>query len=96
MLRGLRRWATRTVSDPQPTPADAQRTAALARHDRADTIAELRGAVRRLQQEIKDASDELEGCPEGEMRTGREERLAAIERRLDQAQRELARYQARV
>jgi hypothetical protein len=97
MLRGLRSWIERALArQAPPTPEQAQRTAGQARHDRADTLVALRVEIRRLQQDIKDASDALERDPAGGARADHEGRLAALSRELDRKQRELAGLQARV
>jgi hypothetical protein len=74
----------------------ASRTPEQARHDRAAAIDALRGEVGRLQRAIKDAADAVDRAPTSETRLSRERQLATLERQLDQTQRELARYQARV
>ena len=97
MLRGLRGWVARAfAAQAPPTPEQAERAAAQARQDRAGTIGDLRGEIRRLQHEIKDVSDALDGGPTGDARTAHEARLASLHRRLEERQRELARLQARV
>ena len=97
MLRGLRRWAARAfATQAPPTPEQAERVAGRAWQDRAGTIGDLRVEIRRLQQDIKDVSDALDSGPTGEARTANEGRLASLHRQLDQKQRELARFQARV
>ena len=97
MLRMLRHWAARTFAPRRPpTPAHAQRAAAQARHDRAEAVGALRREIRALQQGITDASEALDGGLAGAERAAQEGRLAALERELDQKQRELARFQARV
>lgn len=96
MLRPLRHWLQRTFSPKAPpTPGQAQRTAAAARQERAGSITALRGEIRRLQQDIKDVSDSLEGLAGGE-RTAHEGRLASLHRELEHKQRELGGLQARV
>ena len=97
MLRGLRNWFERTFSTkPPPTPEESQRAAETARHDRADSIIELRQEVRRLQQDIKDVSDSLDSGLTGDERTAHERRLASLQRELEQKQQELGTLQARV
>ena len=96
MLRKARNWLERTFSPKtSPTPEQAERSAATARHDRTGVLTDLRSEVRRLQQEIKDVSDALDG-PAGDGRTAHEKRLATLHRELEQKQRELSRLQARV
>ena len=97
MLRGLRSWVARTFAPAAPaTPEQTERTAAQARQDRAGTIGDLRGEIRRLQQDIKDVSDALDGELRGEARAAHEGQLASLHRQLDQTQRELNRLHARV
>ena len=96
MLRNARNWLERTFSPKtSPTPEQAEQSAATARHDRTGVLADLRSEVRRLQQEIKDESDSLDGLA-GDGRTAHEKRLATLHRELEQKQRELSRLQARV
>ncbi|HEU5432595.1 MAG TPA: hypothetical protein VFU81_13090 [Thermomicrobiales bacterium] len=90
MVGRWRSWLERTMMSRTP------RTPEQIRQDRADTMEALRGEVRQLQQAIKDASDALDHALPGEARQGQQRQLAALERQLDQTQRELARYQARV
>ena len=97
MLRTLRRWVGRAVAaTSSPTPEQARGAAADARRDRAAVVDGLRADVRRLQQEIKDASDALDGLAAGAGRAAQERRLAALHGDLERAQEELGRYQARV
>ena len=97
MLRGLRDRVARVFTPTAPpTPEQAERAAGQARHDRAGTIDNLRGEIRRLQQDIKDVSDALASGPPGDDRTADEGRLASLHRRLEEKQRELAGLQARV
>ena len=96
MLGTVREWLRRSFSTTEPsTPAQARGAAQAARQDRAGSIVALRHEVRRLQQDIKDATDGLDGLS-GEERTVQEGRLAALERRLEDKQRELGGFQARV
>ncbi len=96
MLRTLRRWIGRAVAaTPSPTPEQARGAATDARRDRAAVVDGLRADVRRLQQEIKDASDALGGVA-GAERAAQERRLAALHDDLARTQQELGRYQARV
>ncbi len=87
MIGRWRSWLERTM-----TP----RTPDQIRQHRAETIESLRGEARQLQQAIKDASDDLDRLLPGDERLAQQRRLAVLERDLDQTQRELARYQARV
>ena len=97
MLRRLRSWVERAfAAQAAPTPDQARRAAGQARQDRAGTVDGLRGEIRRLQQDIKDVSDALDGELTGDARTAHEGRLASLHRELDQKQRELNRLQARV
>lgn len=96
MLRNARDWLQRTFSPKtSPTPEQAERSAAATRHDRTGVLTDLRSEVRRLQQDIKDVSDVLDGLA-GDGRTAHEKRLASLHRELDQKQRELSQLQARV
>ena len=96
MLRHARNWIERTfAAKTPPTPEQGRRTAATARHERTGTIADLRSEVRRLQQEIKDVSDSLDGLT-GDARTADEARLSSLHRELERKQRELGGFQARV
>ena len=96
MLRRLRRWAERAFAPrAAPTPEQARRAAGEARQDRAGTVDDLRSEIRRLQQDIKDASDALDGLA-GAERAAQERRLAALHGDLERTQRELDRFQARV
>lgn len=97
MLQGLRNWLDRTFAKTNPPTVEQTRQAAeTARQDRAGSIDDLRLAVRRLQQEIKDVSDTLDGGATGGERAAQERRLAALQRELEQKQRELGGLQARV
>jgi len=97
MLRGLRSRVARAFARSAPaTPEQAERAAGKARHERAGTIGDLRGEIRRLQQDIQDVSAAQGGAPTEAARAGDEGRLAALHDQLDRKQRELARLQARV
>ena len=96
MLPKVRRWLERPfAATPPPTPEQARGAAATARHDRAGTIDDLRTEVRRLQQDIKDVSDALDGLTDAE-RTAHERRLASLHGDLERKQQELGRLQAHV
>jgi hypothetical protein len=90
MMGRWRSWLERTMTSRAP------RTPDQIRQHRSDTIESLRGEARRLQQAIKDVSDDLDRLSPGDERLAQQRRLALLERDLDQTQRELARYQARV
>jgi hypothetical protein len=97
MLRGVRHWLERIYSKkPPPTREESQRAAETVRHDRAESILELRREVRRLQQAIKDVSDALDSGIAGHERAVHEGRLAAFQHELEQKQRELGGLQGRV
>ena len=97
MLRGLRSWAARAfASQAPPTPEQTRRAAGQARQDRAGTIGDLRGEIRRLQQDTKDVSDAMGGAPTGAASAGNEGRLASLHGQLDHKQRDWARLQARI
>ena len=96
MFRTVRDWLERTFAPKTPSPREqGQRTTTTCRQDRAGTIVDLRTEVRRLQQEIKDVTDSLDGLA-GDARTAHEGRLASLHRELEQKQRELGGFQARV
>src|SRR5687767_5627875 len=97
MLQRLRNWLDRTFAKPTPpTVEQSRQTAETARLGRAGSIDDLRVAVRRLQQEIKDVSDSLNDGATGDERAAQERRLAALQGELEQKQRELSGLQARV
>ena len=97
MLRRLRSRVERAFATrPAPTPDQARRAAGQARQNRAGTVDDLRGEIRRLQQDIKDVSDALDSDPMDDARSVHEERLASLDRELGQKQSELAKLQARV
>ena len=96
MLGKVRRWIAGVFfAPPSPTPDQARGAAATARHDRAGMIDDLRTDVRRLQQDIKDASDARDGSTDADRAT-HERRLAALHSDLERKQQELGRFQAHV
>ena len=96
MLGKVRRWIEGVfLAPPSPTSDQARGAAAEARHDRAEMIDDLRTDVRRLQQEIKDVSDALDGASDADRAT-HERRLAALHGDLERKQQELGRFQAHV
>ncbi len=104
MLSQLRDWvksrftSNASPSSSTPTPR-AQRTAQEARENRAHSVTALQLEVRRLQQEITDVSGTLEGNASGapgETRTAAEAKLASLHSALEQKQREVGKFQARI
>lgn len=100
MLSQLREWVksrfTATASSPTPR---AQRSAQEAREDRAQSVTALQLEIRRLQQEITDVSSTLDGKTSGvsgEARTVGESKLSSLHSALEQKQREIAKFQARI
>ena len=97
MLRNVRNWVQGMFSPKTaPTPEQTDKTAATARQDRATSISNLQRDVRRIQQEIKDASDTLAGGLPADERTAATRQLAALERELEQKQRERDKLQGRI
>ncbi len=66
------------------------------RKTRADHVTELHENVSRIQQEILALSNTAEGQTDSGSRGGSSARMADLERELDEAQRELAKYQGRI
>jgi peptidoglycan hydrolase CwlO-like protein len=66
------------------------------RQNRADHVTELHENVSRIQQEILALSNAAEGQTDGGTRGGNQARMADLERELDEAQKELAKYQGRI
>lgn len=97
MLTELRNWVKRQFSSRTSTTVEQTReTAQEARQDRADAVISLQKEVRRIQQEITDLSDSLSnGHIPGDRKIG-EGKLASLQRELEQKQRDLAKYQARI
>lgn len=79
-----------------PTVEQGQRSAEQARDKRASAVNDLRTEVRRLQQEISDASDAAEREGGRGANADSDPRIVALHQRLEQKQAELARFQARV
>ena len=100
MLSQLRDWVkSRLASSASPSTPRAQRTAQEAREDRAHSVTTLQLEVRRLQQEITDVSSTLEGKASGasgEAHRAGEAKLASLHSALEQKQREVAKFQARI
>lgn len=86
------RKRVKTLFRSSPTIERAQRT----REDRADAVLALRQDVRGLQQEITDLSQPEESGSLTTEQPADTARLASLQRRLEQKQAELARYQARI
>ncbi len=96
MLGKVRRWIEGVFLAPlSPTSDQARGAAAAARHDRAEMIDDRRTDVRRLQQEIKDVSDALDGATDADRAT-HERRLASLHGDLERKQQELGCFQAHV
>jgi peptidoglycan hydrolase CwlO-like protein len=84
----IRDWLSRRSSgSTSANTAKTQDSDRAARTTRADNVTELQAKVSRLQQEILALSNTA-GSSTAQM--------AALERELDQAQRELAKYQGRI
>lgn len=84
----IRDWLSRRSSGPTSAhTVQTQDAARAARKTRADHVADLHAHVSRLQQEILALSNAA-GTSKAQM--------AALERELDEAQRELAKYQGRI
>ncbi len=96
MLREVFTRVQRAVFKQSSTPEQSLQAATAVRQDRADVILGLWDDVRRLQHEIKDASDARDAAVPGNERTAFESRLAALEADLERTQRELSRLQGRV
>ena len=71
--------------------AQSQDSDRAARKTRADHVTELQVCVSRLQQDILALSNAASG-----LTGGSNAQMAALERELDEAQRELAKYQGRI
>ncbi len=86
----------RVILDRPALPETDHRPSANARQVRSDTVLALRGDVRRLQYDIRDASDARDDAgPSSESAAGAG-RIAVLEAELEQRQRDLARLQGRV
>jgi peptidoglycan hydrolase CwlO-like protein len=84
----IRDWLSRFSSgSTSSNPVKTQDTDRAARETRADHVADLQARVSQLQQEILALSNAA-GTSKAQM--------AALERELDEAQRELAKYQGRI
>ncbi len=96
MLQSAFNLIKRAVLGRSAPPGQDQPPAATARQDRADTVLAMQGDVRRLQHDVKDASDARDGAGPGPGRAAGEDRVAALEAELEQKQRDLARLQGPV
>jgi peptidoglycan hydrolase CwlO-like protein len=84
----IRDWLSRRSSgSTSATTVQTQDPDRAARTTRADNVTELQAKVSRLQQEILALSNTAGGSTA---------QMAALERDLNQAQRELAKYQGRI
>jgi hypothetical protein len=94
----IRAWFSRLSSgSSSPNTAQTQDSGGAARKTRADHVTELQAKVSRLQQEILALSNTAAaGPPAGDTRGDSNAQMAALERELDEAQRELAKYQGRI
>ncbi|MGI8486598.1 MAG: hypothetical protein ACR2OU_20370 [Thermomicrobiales bacterium] len=101
MLGQFRNWVKSRFpsTGSSPTTPRGQRSAQAAREDRARSVTALQLEIRRLQQEITDVSSTLEGNPSGasgQPRPAGEAKLASLHSALEQNQREVAKFQARI
>jgi hypothetical protein len=93
----IRTWFSRLSSgSTSANTAQTQDSGQAARKTRADHVIELQALVSRLQQEILTLSNAAGGPTAGDTRGGSNAQMAALERQLDEAQRELAKYQGRI
>jgi len=79
-----------------PPPARSHHTAQEARDVRASSVTALQQEVRKLQQEITDASVAGDNASSASSRKIDESRLAELHSSLQLKQRELAKFQARI
>jgi hypothetical protein len=96
-MERIREWLNRL--SPGSTPANATQTQdsdRAARNTRADHVTELQAKVSRLQQDILALSNAAGGPSTVNTYGSSDARMATLERELDEAQRELARYQGRI
>jgi hypothetical protein len=86
-MERIRDWFSRFSSG--STPLNTVTT-------RADHVVELQAHVSRLQQEILALSNAAASSHNGDTRGDSNAQMASLERQLDEAQRELAKYQGRI
>jgi hypothetical protein len=93
----IRAWLSRlSFGSTSASTVQTQDSDQVARNTRADHVTELQAKVSRLQQEILALSNAAGGPTAGDTRGGSNAQMAALERQLDEAQRELAKYQGRI
>ncbi len=94
MLRELRDWAKRRFSPSEPpTREQGQAAAQDARESRARMVTGLQAEVRGLQQEITDLTGNVDS---GGGSDAHRADLALLEKKLEQKQKELAKFQGRI
>jgi hypothetical protein len=93
----IRAWLKRlSPGSTSSNTAQTQDPGQSARTTRAEHVTELQAKVSSLQQEILALSNAAGGSTAGDTRGGGNAQMAALERQLDEAQRELAKYQGRI
>ena len=93
----IRAWLSRFSSgSSSANTAKTQDPGRSARETRADHVVELQAHVSQLQQEIIALSNAAESQSDGNARGGSDSKMAALERQLEEAQRELSKYQGRI
>jgi len=93
----FRAWISRFSSgSASANTVKTQDTNKTRRESRADLVVELQANISRLQQEILALSNAESSPPDGGAGDGSNPQMAALERQLEKAQRELAKYQGRV
>ena len=93
MLEDIRTRVTRLFAS---NGAQSRNHSNAPRQDRHSLILSLQADVRRLQQEISDLTDIESGNDSGVMAEVDSEQMAALHRKLNEKQVELARYQGRI
>jgi hypothetical protein len=93
----IRAWLKRlSPGSTSSNTAQTQDPGQSARTTRAEHVTELQAKVSSLQQEILALSNAAGDSTAGDIRGGSNAQMAALERQLDEAQRELAKYQGRI